>query len=154
MSAGSLHKVLLEKNMTLAVAESCTGGLIGYTVTGKSGCSAYFLGGIIAYSNRIKIEQLNVTQESLDLYGAVSDVVARQMADGVRKKFGADIAVSVTGIAGPGGGTAEKPVGTVFIAVAKSDDIRVERFIFFGNRREIQRQTAATALQMVEENVC
>ena len=153
MKSGSLHKVLLEKNITLAVAESCTGGLIGYTITGESGCSAYFLGGIIAYSNRIKIEQLNVVPESLDLHGAVSNVVAYQMADGVRKKFGADIAVSVTGIAGPGGGTAEKPVGTVFIAVAKGDDIRVEKFIFSGNRREIQQQTAAVALRMVEESI-
>ncbi len=141
-----IGELLRAKKWMLAVAESCTGGLIGHDITTVSGCSDYFLGGIIAYSNRIKIEKLNVDKESLALYGAVSEIVACQMAEGVRESFGADIAVSVTGIAGPDGGTAEKPVGTVFIGIATESRSFAERFLFTGDRKSIQEQTAETAL--------
>lgn len=148
-----IGELLRIKKWTLAVAESCTGGLIGHSITTVSGSSDYFLGGIIAYSNRIKVEQLNVDEESIAIHGAVSDVVACQMADGVRVSFGADIAISVTGIAGPNGGTAEKPVGTVFIGLATERGSFAERFIFTGDRGSIQQQTAEAALVLLAQQL-
>ena len=149
MNAEKIGKLLCDKHWTLAVAESCTGGLIGHDITTVSGSSDYFLGGIIAYSNRIKIEKLNVDKKSLDINGAVSEIVACQMAEGVRKSFGADVAVSVTGIAGPNGGTGDKPVGTVFIGISTKDSISAERFLFAGNRVDIQQQTTKAALMLL-----
>lgn len=142
-------KLLKARGWMLAVAESCTGGLIGHRVTTIAGSSEYFLGGIIAYSNRIKIEQLNIDEESLEQEGAVSEIIACQMAAGVRVLFGADIAVSVTGIAGPDGGSAEKPVGTVFVGLAIAGDVIAEKFLFDGDRISIQQQTAEVALDIL-----
>ena len=149
MVADEVGGLLRARQWTLAVAESCTGGLIGHIITSVSGSSDYFLGGIIAYANCIKIQQLNVDVESLEVNGAVSDVVACQMAEGVRKTFGADIAISVTGIAGPDGGTEDKPVGRVFIAISTKDTISSERYLFAGNRVDIQQQTADAALMLL-----
>ena len=111
------------KNKTLATAESCTGGLIGAAITATAGSSSVFHGGIIAYHNDVKISQLSVAPDMLNTHGAVSEAVAKQMAKGCRERLGVDIAVSVTGVAGPGGGSAEKPVGTVWIGVATEDRV-------------------------------
>ncbi len=113
-----IHQTLIERHATLATAESCTGGTIATRFTAMAGASAYFLGGIVAYSNALKISALGVNGTDIDTRGAVSEEVARQMAEGARRITGADYAIATTGIAGPAGGTATKPVGTVWIAVA------------------------------------
>jgi nicotinamide-nucleotide amidase len=132
----------------LAVAESCTGGLLGERLTNIPGSSDVFLGGVIAYHNDVKRSLLSVSAEDLEEYGAVSEQVALQMASGVREKLGADVGVSVTGIAGPGGGTAEKPVGLVWIAVHASG-VKARRFHVVGDRAEIRQRAAQAALEMV-----
>ena len=108
---------LREKNLTLATAESCTGGLIGKRITEVSGCSSVYLGGIISYANSVKIKQLNVRDETLKKYGAVSEQTALEMCRGAAENLNADIGVSTTGIAGPDGGSKEKPVGLVYVGV-------------------------------------
>ncbi len=113
-----VHRTLVERGRTLAVAESCTGGTIAARFTAMPGASAYFRCGVVAYSNEAKRDLLGVDAEALARYGAVSEQVARQMAEGVRRVAGADYAVATTGIAGPAGGSPEKPVGTVWIAMA------------------------------------
>lgn len=113
--------LLARRGLTLATAESCTGGLIAKCMTDLSGVSAVFLGGVVAYANEVKIALLKVSPETLAAHGAVSAEVAAEMARGVRLATGADIAVSTTGIAGPGGGTPEKPVGTVWTAISTAD---------------------------------
>ena len=132
----------------LAVAESCTGGMLGERLTNIPGSSDVFLGGVIAYHNDVKQNLLRVRTEDLEQYGAVSEQVALQMASGVREKLGADVGVSVTGIAGPGGGTAEKPVGLVWIAVHASE-VKARRFHVVGDRTEIRQRAAQAALEMV-----
>ena len=132
----------------LAVAESCTGGLLGERLTNIPGSSDVFLGGVIAYHNDVKLDLLGVRAEDIEEYGAVSEQVALQMASGVREKLGADVGVSVTGIAGPGGGTAEKPVGLVWIAVHASG-AKARRFHVGGDRAEIRQRAAQAALEMV-----
>lgn len=119
-----LHRRLKELHRTLATAESCTGGLIAHRITNVAGASDYFLGGVVAYSDKVKASLLRVSQDDLKEYGAVSEPVARQMAQGVRARFRADYGIGVTGVAGPGGGTAEKPVGLVYIAVAMGGERR------------------------------
>ena len=113
--AARLGEMLTRRNLTLVTAESCTGGLIGHALTDVAGSSVYFLGGIIAYSNEAKMNLLHVPEQTLIDYGAVSEQVVLAMASGAREVFRADLAVSVTGIAGPGGGTDEKPVGLTYI---------------------------------------
>lgn len=142
-------QALRAAQLTLVTAESCTGGLIGHTLTEISGSSAYFLGGIIAYSNNIKMNQLGVMEQSLLAYGAVSEVVAQEMAQGARQRLGADLAVSVTGIAGPGGGTEDKPVGLTYIGLATSHMTDVQRHIWNGNRIENKKYSAEAALKMI-----
>ena len=114
----NVHRLLIDRTQTLAVAESCTGGSIAARFTAMPGASAYFLCGVVSYSNASKQTVLGVDPDTLTRYGAVSEQVARQMAEGARRISGADYAVATTGIAGPTGGSAEKPVGTVWIAVA------------------------------------
>ena len=132
--------------MTLATAESCTGGFIANQITNVPGASKVFLGGVVAYSNEVKVKFLGVRSGTLKKSGAVSEAVARQMATGARKKFGADLAIAVTGIAGPGGGTREKPVGTVFIAVAGDFGVVVERRLNPFSREKFKEVTAQQAL--------
>ena len=134
--------------LKLAVAESCTGGMLGERLTNVPGSSDVFLGGVIAYHNDVKKELLGVGAEDLERYGAVSEQVALQMAAGIRERTGADVGVSVTGIAGPGGGTPEKPVGLVWIAV-HSSEAKARRFHVVGDRAEIRQRAAQAALEMV-----
>ena len=149
MIADEVGRFLRERQLTVAVAESCTGGLVGSMLASVAGSSDYFLGGVIAYANRVKTEQLSVSKESLVKYGAVSSIVACQMAEGVKNLLRADITVSVTGIAGPAGGSEDKPVGTVFIGLATKESVNAKRYNFSGNRTDIQRQTALAALEMI-----
>ena len=132
----------------LAVAESCTGGMLGERLTSVPGSSDVFLGGIVAYHNDVKLALLGVRKDDLERHGAVSEQVAIQMASGIRERLGADIGVSVTGVAGPGGGTAEKPVGLVWIAVHASRP-EARRFHVVGDRAEIRQRAAQAALEMV-----
>ena len=134
---------------TIAVAESCTGGLLGARLTAIPGSSAHVLGGVIAYANRIKVEQLGVPTELIAEHGAVSEPVARAMASGVRARLGADVGVGITGVAGPGGGSAEKPVGTVWIAVDMQGEVHAVRPVLPGDRNEIRHRATQIALERV-----
>ncbi len=141
---------LLRAGLTLAVAESCTGGLLSSLITDTPGCSAYYYGGIISYSNEVKINILNVSQKTIDTFGAVSVETAIEMAEGVREALFSTTSLAITGIAGPAGGTTDKPVGTVFIALAVKDKkTLVQKFNFKGSRDEVRRQSALTALEML-----
>ena len=148
-SAEKLVALLKATGKTCATAESCTGGGIGAAITSVAGSSEVFEGGVISYSNEVKKNILGVKENDLCLYGAVSAEVAKQMAFGVRKLVNADIAVSVTGIAGPGGGTPDKPVGTVWFAIADSTGVRAEKKLFIGDRESIRLQTIEHALGML-----
>ncbi len=134
--AEQLGKRLKERELTIAVAESCTGGLLASRITDVPGSSAYFRGGIIAYQNDVKERLLAVPAQVLADVGAVSEQTARAMAHGVRGLLKSDIGVSITGIAGPGGGRPDKPVGLVYIAVESPTAKRCERFLWRGSRRE------------------
>lgn len=144
-----LGSLLSEEHLTVAVAESCTGGLIGHRVTSVGGSSSYFSGGIIAYANEVKIRELNVAPGTLSSEGAVSEPVARQMAEGVRKRFSTDAGVGITGIMGPGGDTPGKPVGLVFVAVSTAKDCVVRRFCNSGDREELKWQSSQCALNLL-----
>jgi len=135
-------------DFTLAVAESCTGGMLGERITSIPGSSDVFLGGVIAYHNEVKRSLLGVRAEAIERSGAVSEEVVLQMASGVRERLGADVGVAVTGIAGPAGGTPEKPVGLVWIAVHASE-VKARRFHVGGDRAEIRQRAAQAALEMV-----
>jgi len=145
--------MLLSKKLKIATAESCTGGNIAHVITSVSGSSQYFTGGIIAYSNEIKINQLKVPAKYISDFGAVSRQVVEQMAKGVKTVTGADIAVATSGIAGPTGGTEYKPVGTVWIAVAKDNSVLSREFKFNGNRLQVIERATQTALYMIREFV-
>lgn len=154
-----IHEALVKsERRTLAAAESCTGGLLSAMITDVSGSSEYFLGGVVAYGNDVKRSILGVKASTLKRYGAVSGPTAMEMAAGVRKALKADIGVSITGIAGPTGGSAKKPVGTVYMAVSAGDGKKrglgktlVRKFLFKGNRVSIKRQSAAAALNMLAD---
>lgn len=135
-----------ERGLTVAVAESCTGGLLGHAITSVAGSSDYFLGGVIAYANEVKVRELGVRRATLARDGAVSRAVALEMAAGARERFRADIGVGVTGIAGPGGGTARKPVGLVFVAVASRRGAEARRFRFGGGRDAVKGAACRAAL--------
>jgi PncC family amidohydrolase len=144
-------ELLRQRKATLATAESCTGGLIGHLVTNISGSSDYFLGGVIAYANQVKCDLLGVRAETLARAGAVSQQTAIQMARGVRRLLNTDYALSVTGIAGPTGGTPDKPVGLTFIGLVGPGTERCERHVWTYDRLENKRATAKRALQMLIE---
>ena len=148
-----LGVLLQQKNKQFAVAESCTGGLISHLLTSVAGSSSYYLGGVTSYANSMKTTYLGVAEQLLLDHGAVSPEVAEAMALGMRERSGADISLSVTGLAGPDGGSDEKPVGTVFIGIADEKGIQVQRFLFSGNRLEIQRITAQTALDLIRRHL-
>lgn len=131
-----VHKTLTGRGLTLATAESCTGGNIARLLTAQAGASAYFKGGVVAYSNEVKECALGVKHTTLEAYGAVSEETVREMAEGVRQRLGADLAIATTGIAGPDGGTKEKPVGTVWIAVADKTHTEAKLLQFGANRRQ------------------
>jgi PncC family amidohydrolase len=141
--------LLRTKGLTITTAESCTGGLIAFRITEMPGASNYFEAGFVTYSNAAKEQFLGVPGEILREHGAVSEAVARRMAAGARKAAPADIGLAVTGIAGPSGGSDEKPVGTVFIALAAPDGTVVRHFVFSGGRQEIRQETAEEALRLV-----
>jgi nicotinamide-nucleotide amidase len=145
--------LLISKNATLATAESCTGGMIAQMLTSVAGSSAYYLGSVVAYANEVKIAQLGLTTDVLTEQGAVSEETVRAMAEGVRKKLQTTYAVSTSGIAGPSGGTAEKPVGTVWIAVAGPAGTIAKQFRFGDNRERNIIRTSVTALAMLRRFV-
>ena len=150
-----VHKTLTERGLSLATAESCTGGTIASSLTAQAGASAYFKGGVVAYSNEVKECALGVQHSTLEVHGAVSEETAREMAEGVRKRLGADYAIATTGIAGPDGGTPEKPVGTVWIAVANATHTEAQLLSFPGRRRQqnIDR-TVNQAFSMLIHMIC
>ena len=139
---------LLAQGLTIACAESCTGGLLTSRLTDIAGSSAYVMGSVVSYTNRIKETLVGVQHETLLAHGAVSEETAREMAEGIRRAIKTDIGVGITGIAGPGGGTKEKPVGLVFIAVSGPRGTMVKENHFSGTRTEVKRQTTDTALAM------
>jgi len=142
------------KGLTIATAESCTGGLIGAAITATPGSSAVYYGGIIAYDNTVKINQLSVNPESINAHGSVSQGVAEEMAQGCREALAVDIAISVTGIAGPEGGTEDKPVGTVWIGLATRDSVTSTRHNFPDlSRNKVRDYTCLTAIETLIEAV-
>ena len=155
MSAESLARhageLLRIRGLTLTVAESCTGGGLGDCITDIPGSSDYFPGGVIAYSNEAKERVLGVPHEIIAERGAVSAEVVIRMAEGARRLFRADLALAISGIAGPGGGTADKPVGLVYIALATARDTQWRRYIWSGDRRENKRASVQAALEWVVE---
>ena len=148
-----IGKILTERGLRIAVAESCTGGLIGNLITNVPGSSLYFSGGVIVYSNESKIKLLRIPMETIEKFGAVSGQTVRQMAQGVSRLFDSEIGLAVTGIAGPGGGTPEKPVGTVFIGLSACKEIFSGKHLFHGDRKRIKSQTAKTALGYVKRYI-
>jgi nicotinamide-nucleotide amidase len=151
--AARLGERCLERGLTVATVESCTGGLIGHVITEVPGSSAYYLGGFVTYSNAQKRASAGVGEDILAAHGAVSAQVALAMAAGGRYRTGADLAVSVTGIAGPDGGTAEKPVGLTYVAVADAGGATVRRYTWTGDRSANKRQSAAAALELLLERL-
>jgi len=142
-----------QTDITIATAESCTGGHVSGRITNIAGSSAYFQGGVVSYTNAVKASMLDVPPSILENPGAVSEECARAMAEGARKRLGATIAVSITGIAGPGGGTDRKPVGLVYIGLADPQDTTVERHHFSGDRAAIMNAAASRALELLVDNV-
>ncbi|WP_417789030.1 CinA family protein [Terasakiella pusilla] len=150
--ASEVLELCRSKKLTVATAESCTGGLIAGALTEIAGSSDVVDRGFVTYSNKAKHEVLGVLRADLEAYGAVSDVVAQEMAEGGMKAAGTDICVAVTGIAGPGGGTEDKPVGLVYLSCAKKGVLTiVEKQIFDGDRADVRRQTVKRALQLIAD---
>ena len=146
-------QMLCAKGYTISCAESCTGGLLTSTLTDVPGSSAYVMGSVVSYSNDVKSRILHVAEETLAAHGAVSPETAQAMAEGVRDLMQTDVGVGITGIAGPGGGSPEKPVGLVYIAVSTLGKTSVEKNVFSGVRAEIKRAAVNKALAMVQEMI-
>jgi PncC family amidohydrolase len=149
--AGEIHQRVTGLGLSVATAESCTGGLVGHLLTEIPGSSDYYVGGAISYSNAVKQGILGVTDEALQRHGAVSAQVAVAMAEGARRTFGADLAVAVTGVAGPAGGSDAKPVGLTYIAVADARGHDVQRYHWTGGRSANKRESARAALTLLRD---
>jgi len=148
-----LGAMLRERGLTVATAESCTGGFVAHRLTNVSGSSDYFLGSVVSYANAVKVNQLGVDPDDLERHGAVSEPVARQMAQGARQQLGADIGVSTTGIAGPTGGTPDKPVGTIWVGYADAEGDRATRLQFVEDRTVNKELFSTAALDMIRRQV-
>lgn len=151
--SGQIGVLLRERGLTCGTAESCTGGGIAFALTSVAGSSEYVQGGIVAYSNVVKMRQLNVAPDTLERVGAVSADCGREMATGVRAALGVDVGISSTGIAGPGGATARKPVGLVYIGVATERDVAVQELHLTGDRQSIMRAAAMAALELTMDTL-
>lgn len=149
----AVGRLLAARKLTIACAESCTGGLLSGRLTAVPGSSAYVMGGVVSYTNEVKVSHLGVKQATLDAVGAVSQETAGEMAEGIRHNMHTDIGVGITGIAGPGGATANKPVGLVYISVAGARGTVVTHNVFQGNRQQVRWQATEKALEMVSEYV-
>jgi PncC family amidohydrolase len=145
----SVGQLLLEKGFWLATAESCTGGLVGHLITNIPGSSNYYRGGVVSYANEAKIDLLGVRPETLERFGAVSEETVMEMAQGVRHALHSEIGIAVSGIAGPAGGTPEKPVGTVWIGLSGPDGELAEHHVWSGDRLSVKNQSAQAALLLV-----
>ena len=158
VDVSSLEEVVItrlrQKGLTLSAAESCTGGLIAKRLTDVPGASAAFLGGVVSYTNAVKAGVLGVPRELLEQYGAVSEPVARAMAEGVRRLTGSDLAVSVTGLAGPDGDDRGNPVGTVYLGLSLPGETLVRRLALGGDRPRIRLLAASNALDMIRRHLC
>jgi len=146
-----IGRLLRDRKFTLSIAESCTGGLVSHLITNVPGSSDYFDRGYVVYSNRAKTELLGVSEYTIKKHGAVSSNTAAAMAEGVKTKSGTNIGLSITGIAGPGGGAIEKPVGLVYIAVAGCKKTECKEYMFKGKREEIKLQSAKAALEFLKD---
>ncbi len=154
-AAERLVEALSAKKLTCATAESCTGGGVGHAITSVAGSSAVFLGGVVSYGNSVKRDVLGVPEKVLREKGAVSSECAAAMAEGVRRLMGADLAVSITGIAGPGGGSAEKPVGLVWFGLATASGVVTDRRVFPGGREDVRSAAVEHALGLLlAESAC
>lgn len=151
--ARAVGEILRAKSAILAVAESCTGGGVGQAITSIPGSSDYFVGGVIAYSNEVKVKQLGLLAGLLEQHGAVSEETAIAMAKGVKKKFGADYGISATGIAGPGGGTKEKPVGLIYISISGPNMDSCQRLLLAGNRQANRKSAVFETLRFLLEQL-
>ncbi len=146
---GIVGQLLKNEQLTIATAESCTGGLLGAALTQEPGSSGFYLGGVVSYSNSLKQGLLGVSEENLLKYGAVSEEVAKEMAARIRLKVGSDLAISTTGIAGPDGGSAQKPVGLVYVGLATPEGVQVEKIQLYGERESVRQLTVQAALNRV-----
>jgi len=146
-------ELLLQRGLWLAVAESCTGGLIGHLLTNVPGSSAYYMGSVTAYANEAKARLLGVSWDTLEKYGAVSAETVVEMARGIRLALTSDIGISVSGIAGPTGGTPDKPVGTVWIGLSTPKEEYARHYLWSGDRLAIKKQSAQAALQLLVEHL-
>ena len=148
-----IGKTLKKKKKTLGLAESCTGGLASHRITNVSGSSNYYRGGVVAYSNDIKSSILGVSPHKIKKYGAVSREVALDMAKGAKRVLNSDIAAAITGIAGPGGGSSEKPVGLAFIALSSKKQDKTKKILFKGERELVKEKFTRALLEFVSENI-
>ncbi len=141
-----VSRILIERNFTISVAESCTGGLLSATLINYPGISEVFIEGCVTYSNEAKIKRIGVNKETLEQFGAVSEEVAKEMVEGIARTFNTNVAISTTGIAGPGGGTDTKPVGLVYIGIYINGKTGINKYIFSGSRQEVRLKTVEKAL--------
>ena len=149
----NIADLLVSLNMTIAVAESCTGGLLAGALTDVSGISAVLDSGFVTYSNSAKESLLGVSSETLKSYGAVSEETALEMIQGLKKRIGSDVAISITGIAGPTGGSEEKPVGLVYIGIAFGDTYETHKFNFTGDRNRVRNYSVLQALNLIRKKL-
>ncbi|MEI0580673.1 CinA family protein [Brachyspira pilosicoli] len=153
LKSQNVVKLLIEKKLKITSAESCTGGLFSSSITSVSGSSECFEGSFVTYSNRIKNKIINIKEETLSKYGAVSEECVLEMAENSRKIMDSDISISISGIAGPNGGTADKPVGLVYVCISAENYIKAYKNIFYGDRDNIRKLSVLFALDLVENYI-